>query len=55
MMEKMDVKEAEISPRELARTITIGWFGALLEWTDFYTYAILAPSLQRHSSPPKTR
>ncbi len=37
------VKEAELPPRELARTIAIAWSGALLEWTDFYTYAILAP------------
>ncbi len=43
MVERMEVKEAEIPPRELARTIAIGWSGALLEWTDFYTYAILAP------------
>ncbi|WP_290902365.1 MFS transporter [Ferroglobus sp.] len=43
MVEKSDVKEVEIPMRELARTIAIGWSGALLEWTDFYTYAILAP------------
>ena len=43
MVEKSDVKEVEIPVRELARTIAIGWSGALLEWTDFYTYAILAP------------
>ena len=43
MVEVSDVKEVEIPVRELARTIAIGWSGALLEWTDFYTYAILAP------------
>ncbi len=48
-----EVKEAEIPPKELTRTIAIGWSGALLEWIDFYTYAILAPIVAAVFFPSK--
>ena len=34
--------DIEFKGREIARTIGIAWTGALLEWVDFYTYALLA-------------
>ena len=48
-----EVKEAEIPTKEIARTIAIGWSGALLEWIDFYTYAILAPIVAAVFFPSK--
>lgn len=35
-------REIEFEGREIAKTIAISWLGALLEWIDFYTYALLA-------------
>lgn len=53
MVEKLDVKEVEIPARELARSIAIAWSGALLEWTDFYVYANLAPIVAATFFPSK--
>ena len=39
MEPKLDI---EFKGREIARTVGIAWAGALLEWVDFYTYALLA-------------
>ena len=37
-----EVTEVEFKFKEIARTTAISWLGALLEWVDFYTYALLA-------------
>ncbi|ADB58191.1 MFS transporter [Archaeoglobus profundus] len=39
MEPKLDI---EFKGKEIARTVGIAWAGALLEWVDFYTYALLA-------------
>ena len=43
--------EVEFKFREVARTTAIAWLGALLEWVDFYTYALLAGIVAGHFFP----
>jgi CBS domain-containing protein/sugar phosphate permease len=42
---------ATVTFRQVASVAAVSWAGALLEWVDFYTYAILAKVVARHFFP----
>jgi len=45
------MKQEEARFKEVLPVAIVSWTGALLEWLDFYTYAILAKILASHYFP----
>jgi len=42
----------QVSFRQVASVAVVAWAGALLEWVDFYTYALLATTVAKVFFPP---